>query len=97
MARALTPSFLAQPLRNVIYALARGHKRHVPYRNSTLTRLLQDCLGDNGKTNFIVSSFLKLSHDCATGREKNKNKNSNNNKENKTKTGIFQKRAERNI
>ncbi|XP_068729598.1 centromere-associated protein E-like isoform X2 [Montipora capricornis] len=48
-------------LGNVIYALARGHKRHVPYRNSTLTRLLQDCLGDNGKTNFIICIAPSLS------------------------------------
>ncbi|XP_048586014.1 centromere-associated protein E isoform X2 [Nematostella vectensis] len=48
-------------LGNVIHALARGNKRHVPYRNSTLTRLLQDCLGDNGKTNFIVCIAPSLS------------------------------------
>lgn len=66
----------------------------MPYRNSTLTRLLQDCLGDNGKTNFIVSSFLKLSRDYATGGEKKKTTTT---KKKKAKTGIFRKRAERNM
>ena len=41
--------------RNVIQALAEGTKRHIPYRNSTLTRLLQDGLDGNSKTSLIVS------------------------------------------
>ncbi|XP_078354015.1 uncharacterized protein LOC144638654 isoform X3 [Oculina patagonica] len=41
-------------LGNVIQALAEGRKRHIPYRNSTLTRLLQDGLDGNSKTSLIV-------------------------------------------
>ena len=41
-------------LRNVIQALAEGKKTHVPFRNSTLTRLLQESLGGNCKTSLVV-------------------------------------------
>jgi kinesin family protein 4/21/27 len=37
----------------VIQALVDGHK-HVPYRNSKLTRLLQDSLGHNSRTAMIA-------------------------------------------
>lgn len=40
-------------LANVIQALVDGHK-HVPYRNSKLTRLLQDSLGHNSRTVMIA-------------------------------------------
>lgn len=40
-------------LANVIQALVDGH-RHVPYRNSKLTRLLQDSLGHNSRTVMIA-------------------------------------------
>lgn len=42
-------------VRNVIQALAEGKKTHVPFRNSTLTRLLQESLGGNCKTSLVVS------------------------------------------
>jgi len=41
-------------LGNVIQALAEGKKTHVPFRNSTLTRLLQESLGGNCKTSLVV-------------------------------------------
>ncbi|KAK3705683.1 hypothetical protein QZH41_009516, partial [Actinostola sp. cb2023] len=41
-------------LGNVIHALADGTTTHVPFRNSTLTRLLQESLGGNCKTSLIV-------------------------------------------
>ena len=39
---------------NCINALAEG-RRHVPYRDSKLTRLLQDSLGGNCKTVMIAA------------------------------------------
>lgn len=41
-------------LGNVIYALSEGKRRHIPFRNSTLTRLLQECLGSKCITSFII-------------------------------------------
>jgi kinesin family protein 5 len=41
-------------LGNVIFALV-SHNDHVPYRDSKLTRLLQESLGGNYKTNLIVA------------------------------------------
>ena len=41
-------------LGNVICALAEKKQRHVPFRNSTLTRLLQECLGSECLTAFVI-------------------------------------------
>ena len=40
-------------LGNVISALADG-KKHVPYRDSKMTRILKDSLGGNCKTSIII-------------------------------------------
>ena len=42
-------------LGNVISALVDGKSGHVPYRDSKLTRLLQDSLGGNTKTVMIAA------------------------------------------
>jgi hypothetical protein len=43
-------------LGNVIEALVAAGPRHVPYRDSKLTRLLQDSLGGNTKTVMVCCS-----------------------------------------
>ncbi|KAL7641990.1 UNVERIFIED_CONTAM: hypothetical protein RMT77_007864 [Armadillidium vulgare] len=41
-------------LGNVISALAEGNKSHIPYRDSKLTRILQESLGGNARTTIII-------------------------------------------
>lgn len=42
-------------LGNVISALSKGGKGHIPYRDSKLTRLLQSSLGGNTKTTMLIA------------------------------------------
>lgn len=44
-----------QALGNVIKALVDGNAQHIPYRDSKLTRLLQDSLGGNTKTVMVAA------------------------------------------
>ena len=43
-------------LGNVISALVDGKSQHIPYRDSKLTRILQDSLGGNTKTVMIANA-----------------------------------------
>lgn len=49
-------------LGNVISSLADGRSSHVPYRDSKLTRLLQDSLGGNAKTVMVATLGPALQH-----------------------------------
>ena len=56
-------------LGNCVRALSQSKRSHVPYRDSKLTRLLQDSLGGNTKTTFVVTispSNLALSETIST-------------------------------
>ncbi|KAK3723818.1 hypothetical protein QZH41_019496, partial [Actinostola sp. cb2023] len=58
-AQAINSSLLE--LGNVIHALAEAKTNHVPYRNSILTRFLQDGLSGNSKTYLVVCVSPSLS------------------------------------
>ncbi|XP_051166326.1 kinesin-II 85 kDa subunit [Leptopilina boulardi] len=65
-------------LGNVISALVDGQSSHVPYRNSKLTRLLQDSLGGNSKTLMcanISPADLNYDETISTLRYANRAKN----------------------
>ncbi|XP_023286500.1 kinesin-like protein KIF3B [Seriola lalandi dorsalis] len=65
-------------LGNVISALADGKSTHIPYRDSKLTRLLQDSLGGNAKTVMIATvgpSQKNFSESLATLRYASRAKN----------------------
>ncbi|XP_045473504.1 kinesin-like protein KIF3A [Harmonia axyridis] len=51
-------------LGNVISSLVDGKSSHIPYRNSKLTRLLQDSLGGNSKTAMVATlSLAEIDYD----------------------------------
>ncbi|KAJ3360494.1 hypothetical protein GGF32_008345 [Allomyces javanicus] len=43
-------------LGNVINALTDGRRKHIPYRDSKLTRILQESLGGNSRTTLIINA-----------------------------------------
>uniref|UniRef100_A0A673HDK1 Kinesin-like protein n=1 Tax=Sinocyclocheilus rhinocerous TaxID=307959 RepID=A0A673HDK1_9TELE len=65
-------------LGNVISALVDGRSSHVPYRDSKLTRLLQDSLGGNAKTIMVATlgpAFYNYEETLTTLRYANRAKN----------------------
>merc|ERR1712223_556169 len=69
-------------LGNVISALVDGKSSHVPYRNSKLTRLLQDSLGGNSKTLMFANigpAEYNYDETLSTLRHANRAKNIKNN------------------
>ncbi|GLD99506.1 hypothetical protein PINS_up008232 [Pythium insidiosum] len=64
-------------LGNVINALTDSNASHVPYRDSKLTRVLQESLGGNSKTNLIINvspSSYNMSETISTLRFGNRAK-----------------------
>ncbi|XP_014001039.1 kinesin heavy chain isoform X2 [Salmo salar] len=53
-------------LGNVISALAEGTKTHVPYRDSKMTRILQDSLGGNCRTTMFICCSPSSFNDAET-------------------------------
>lgn len=53
-------------LGNVINALTDGKSTHVPYRNSKLTRILQESLGGNSRTTLIINCSPSSYNDAET-------------------------------
>ncbi|XP_067228742.1 kinesin heavy chain [Chanodichthys erythropterus] len=53
-------------LGNVISALAEGTKTHVPYRDSKMTRILQDSLGGNCRTTMFICCSPSAFNDAET-------------------------------
>jgi kinesin family member 5 len=50
----------------VINALTDGKSTHVPYRDSKLTRILQESLGGNSKTSLIVTCSPSIFNESET-------------------------------
>uniref|UniRef100_A0AAQ4S643 Kinesin-like protein n=1 Tax=Gasterosteus aculeatus aculeatus TaxID=481459 RepID=A0AAQ4S643_GASAC len=53
-------------LGNVISALSEGTKTHVPYRDSKMTRILQDSLGGNCRTTIIICCSPSVYNEAET-------------------------------
>uniref|UniRef100_A0A3Q4BF48 Kinesin-like protein n=1 Tax=Mola mola TaxID=94237 RepID=A0A3Q4BF48_MOLML len=53
-------------LGNVIAALSEGSKTHVPYRDSKMTRILQDSLGGNCRTTIIICCSPSVYNEAET-------------------------------
>ena len=54
-------------LGKVIKSLTEGGGKHIPYRDSKLTRMLQESLGGNARTVLIICvSMSKYVHDQST-------------------------------
>uniref|UniRef100_A0A3Q2YZ24 Kinesin-like protein n=1 Tax=Hippocampus comes TaxID=109280 RepID=A0A3Q2YZ24_HIPCM len=53
-------------LGNVIAALSEGTKSHVPYRDSKMTRILQDSLGGNCRTTIVICCSPSASNEAET-------------------------------
>jgi kinesin family member 5 len=53
-------------LGNVISALAAGNKTHIPYRDSKLTRILQESLGGNARTTIVICCSPASSNESET-------------------------------
>ena len=50
----------------VIFSLTDGKSTHVPYRDSKLTRVLQDSLGGNSKTSLIITCSPSIFNEAET-------------------------------
>lgn len=53
-------------LGNVINALTDGKSTHIPYRDSKLTRILQESLGGNARTSLIINCSPSSNNECET-------------------------------